>query len=276
MKELLNPVQDLTENLSNVEALYGEQDLSSSTLFAGGFINFGFWENIDLRGRITKKSRILSSQKLYEKVFEALSIRTGDAVMEVGCGLGNGAILLHKKFSPKFIVGIDASAHQIQRALKKHCKYLQGHKDSIRFMVCPAEAIEVKAHRFDKIFSIEALQHFNDLRGFLHSVFLALKPNGKLIISTFFFRVPPPSGFMDLFPNFQHGIDKIVQITEFTDLLRKQGFQKIRHQSIGKSVWKGFDKWISQTEYKDTWDKNWKLAYDEGILDYFFIEAVRP
>lgn len=276
MKELLTSVEDLTQNLTNVETLYGEQDLSSSTLFSGGYINFGYWKDIDLNNDISKKTRTLSSKKLYSKVFESLDIVGNDAVIEVGCGLGNGSVLLHKKFKPKFIMALDASLDQIQRALKRHSAYLRKFQDSIRFLTCSADHIQMKPKSITKVFSVEALQHFSNLDLFLNSVFNVLQAGGKFVVATFFFKTNPPAGFMNLFPNFKTGIDKIIKTDEFTNMLRKQGFQDVQYQSIGEHVWNGFDKWISQTEYKETWDKNWIWAYEEGILDYFIFEARKP
>lgn len=276
MKETLTSVLDLTENLSNVETLYGMQDLASSTLFAGGFINFGYWKGINLKRQISKKARIASSQNLYKKISELLSINKDDAVIEIGCGLGNGTFFFHKKYKPKFIIGIDSSSDQIQRAVENHCQYLAAHKDSIRFVVCSAENILLKPGSISKAFSVEAMQHFSNVDDFLETVFSALQSKGKLAIATFFFKKNPPKGFINLFPNFEKGIDKIIKLNEFNSKLLRHGFCEVKYQSIGKDVWFGFDKWISQTEYKDTWDKNWLWAYKEGIIDYYIFEARKP
>ena len=45
--------------------MYGPQDLSSLPLFAGGFINFGYWRGIPLDGELSVEQRISSQQQLY-------------------------------------------------------------------------------------------------------------------------------------------------------------------------------------------------------------------
>ncbi len=267
-----NSVIDLTENLTSIESLYGEQDLASSVLFAGGFINFGYWKNIKYKVKISYKTRALSSQRLYEAIFQALNLGKDDKIAEIGCGLGNGCVLLQKKYHPKFIVGIDSSPHQIERAIQKHKLFLLENAD-VKFVQAPAEDLPLKANSLTKVYSIEALQHFRSVPAFLESVFDVLRPNGKLIISTFFFLTPPDPEFFKMFPNFACGIDKVILIDKFVKMLKLVGFNNIRVQSIGKYVWQGFDKWINQTEFRDTWDRNWLTAYENGILDYFIIEA---
>lgn len=261
---------------TDVETLYGKQNLADWELFAGGFINFGYWKNLKFSSKISEKTRILSSQRLYEKVFDLLAINNLDKVLEIGSGLGNGCVLLHKTYHPKYVIGIDASYEQIQRTIKKHEKYLKDHIDDVKFFISEAENIQIPSGSITKAFSVEAMQHFKSPDCFLESVFNVLKSQGKLLVTTFFFRSDPPRGFMDLFPNFASGVDKIIKLDEFSKKLEMSGFKYIKSQSIGKYVWEGFDRWISQTEYKDTWDKNWIHAYREGLIDYYIFEAEKP
>ena len=130
----------VTEMIS-VTDLYGKQNLGKTALFAGGFINFGYWENLNITPKISTKTRALSSKKLYLKILSLLSIQRNDTVLEIGCGLGNGCILIKKKYEPKYVIGVDSSHSQIRRAHQAHMAFLQGHKDSIKFLVSEAEKI---------------------------------------------------------------------------------------------------------------------------------------
>lgn len=256
-----------------VETLYGDMDFGATELFAGGFINFGYWENLKIDRKISVKKRALSSKNLYEKVLDCLKINEKDTILEVGCGLGNGCVLLHSQYHPKYVVGIDASDAQIQRAKKTHKKYLYESRDSIRFIVAKAENIPIPANSITKAFSVEALQHFESLDDSLASISKSLKTDGKFVVTTFFFKSNPTKEFFDLFPNFTSGTDKVIKRSDFLKKLKNHGFIDIQSWSIGKHVWDGFDKWISQTAYKETWDRNWIQAYKDGILDYYIFEA---
>lgn len=275
MPEPLTQAHTLVTDLVDVDLMYGDQDLASASLFAGGFINFGYWKRLKTQPRISRRTRILSSKNLYKEVFDVLDVHTTDTVLEVGCGLGNGCVLLHKEYSPASVIGVDASDRQIQRALSKHASYLQNHMDGMRFMVSPAEEIPLSKESMTKIFSLEALQHFASIDGFLKGTSEILKPQGKLVIATFFFKTAPSRDFMKRFPNFSCGVDKVVTLKGLTDSLAQQGFTDMRYSSIGEYVWEGFDRWIAQTDYKDTWDKHWIWAYQEGWLDYYIFEACK-
>ena len=69
---------------------YGPEDLSSLPLFAGGFINFGYWRGIPLDGELSVEQRISSQRQLYRLVLRALDVSSPDRILEVGCGLGLG------------------------------------------------------------------------------------------------------------------------------------------------------------------------------------------
>lgn len=269
-------IQKLVVDLTTVEDLYNDQNLAATSLFSGGFINFGYWETLKIHPRISARTRALSSQKLYEKIFDLLAINTTDSVLEIGCGLGNGSILLHQKYKPKYLIGIDASAFQIQRAMAKHKNYLSSSKDSLVLTVATAENFKIPPSSITKAFSVEALQHFDSVDNFLHLILKTLKPGGRLVVTTFFLKSDPPSKFFDLFPNFASGVDKLIKVDDFKQKLVEFDFVNIELQSIGKHVWHGFDRWISQTEYRDTWDKNWLDAYKNNILDYYIFIAEKP
>lgn len=268
----LNTVVDLT----SVKDLYGKQNLAATTLFRGGYINFGYWNGLQIDRPISHKTRICSSKKLYEKVFDFLKVNRSDAVLEIGCGLGNGCLTLHKEYKPKFVLGMDSSPEQIHRATKRHKNYLKAHKDSVRFFVANAESIQSHPESVSKVFSVEALQHFESYDKFVSSTFRVLKQGGKLVVTTFFFCTTPSNKLLSLFPNFSLGVDKVIKLQDFLKSLKRHGFTNIKAKSIGMHVWPGFDKWISQTEYKDTWDKNWIIGYRSGVIDYYIITAEKP
>ncbi len=68
-------------------------------------------------------------------------------------------------------------------------------------------------------------------------------------------------------------VSKWIILHPLLTLLEKTGFGKIKVKSIGDYVWKGFDKWISQGEYDETWDRNWLKGYQSGYFDYYVITA---
>lgn len=87
-------------------AMYGENDLSSAVLFAGNFINFGYWEELTGGRQLRVEDRIASQANLYRTVLRNLGVDPTDTVVEVGCGIGVGAALALREFNPSTIHGV--------------------------------------------------------------------------------------------------------------------------------------------------------------------------
>jgi hypothetical protein len=54
------------------------------------------------------------------------------------------------------------------------------------------------------------------------------------------------------------------------------GFTGVAATSIGEHVWRYFDRWIAQTEYRDSWGRNWMPLVERGLVDYYLVTAHRP
>ncbi|MBF5058594.1 class I SAM-dependent methyltransferase [Candidatus Neptunochlamydia vexilliferae] len=259
--------------LDSVESMY-EDSLHEISLFEGGFINFGYWtQSLPCSRNFSKKERLESEKNLYRYVGKELAINQSDVVLDLGCGLGLGTKLIAKEFLPKEIVGIDSSTHQINKANHLDEKVLAP-KLNVRFQLENACHLSFKRHSFDKIISIEAVQHFESLMGFLKEAYKVLKANGNIGIATFFGT--SEASFQksaNLIPTIKSYTDKLFPIQEVISSLEQVGFINIKVESIGKHVWPQLDKWISQGDLKDSWDKNWYIGYKQDLYDYYVVTA---
>lgn len=262
-----------TINQKKVLKMYEVVDIGSLELFGGGFINFGYWERLP-RTALTSNARIASQKNMYRFVSKKLGITKSDKVLEIGCGKGAGASLIASEFNPFEIHGMDFSAVQIERAKNINKKTLTRFPEKLSFTQGAAENMGFPNNSFNKLISIEALQHFSDLEKFAHEAFRVLKPKGKLAIATFF---QTNSGMLSklkkMIPTFSDKIDYAMPISKFEKMLGDVGFRKIKIEKFGNKVWLGWDKWISQTQYNDHWDRNWLKAYQNGLVDYYIISA---
>jgi ubiquinone/menaquinone biosynthesis C-methylase UbiE len=258
----------------SVIKMYEEDDLSGCCLFTGHFINFGFWEGIPINQVISTNQRLESEKNLYRFVLDKLNILKSDDVLEVACGQGVGTVLALTEFRPNLIKGIDVSKSQINRAIKINESFIQNNINKILFQECAAENLLYPNDSFDKIFSIEAIQHFTNLKKFAEESYRVLKPSGKIAIAGFFGTHEESTLIMSkIIPTVRDGIDHITPIDEFRKIIEKIGFKKVKIKSIGNKVWDGFDKWTSQGELKDSWTRNWYKGYIQNNLDYFIIIA---
>lgn len=244
--------------------------------FKGHYINFGFWKNISLKSSgISLENRILSSQQLYQVVTQNLEIETSDTVLEIGCGRGIGAIDTYCEYRPHALHAIDATEEQIARA-KQLIKHHRLHKElnSIIFNVSKAESLPFSEQSVDKIYTIEAIQHFEDIKRFIQESSRVLRQRGRLGITSFFAtKREYVAKLADKSPLVKDNIESFIVINELFQLLEKHGFQDVNIQSIGEHVFEGYEKWITQSCIKTPFSHNMYQFYQAGLIDYYVITA---
>lgn len=256
-------------------AMYGEHDLGGLSLFSGGFINFGYWPELT-GAMISLAERTESQAALYRLVLGRLGIGPDDVVLEVGCGIGAGAALAVREFAPRVLHGLDLSAAQLARARAANAVLLAEQPERLVLREGSALAMPYPDAMFDRCHSVEAAQHFEDLATFARELWRVLKPGGRVVVSTFFTRYSEAAAELESkIETVASGIDVLRPITEFHRDLTDAGFVDIRVESIGGHVWPGFDAWMAQTEYRDSWGRGWLKAHRDGLVDYYLVSAER-
>jgi cyclopropane fatty-acyl-phospholipid synthase-like methyltransferase len=254
--------------------MYGEHDLSSTSLFSGHFINFGYWPDLTPGQQLTIDDRTASQADLYRNILRRAGVGSSDSLLEVGCGIGVGAALALQEFGPRLITGVDISNDQIARALDVNAEAITTYPDRLMFQAGSALTIPVEDNSFDKCISIEAAQHFEDLAMFACEAHRVLKPAGTLALATFF---TCHDGAIDqlrpLIETIDNGIDVVTPIASFDNHLRAAGFADVRIEAMGELVWHGYDAWMAHTEYSENWGRNWLKAYKAGLIDYYIVIA---
>ncbi|MGK5627483.1 class I SAM-dependent methyltransferase [Streptomyces sp. URMC 123] len=266
-----------------VGEVYGPTDLSSFPAFGGGFINFGRWDDIDLDRPLTTADRVRSQRQMYVHVLAALAERGGAAagpassrVLEVGCGLGLGCALAVEEFAFGDVTGMDIHPQQLQRAARENSRLLADHPDRLRFRQGAAEDMPFADEEFDGVYSVEAAQHFRDLAAFARETARVLRPGGRLVLAGFFppDDTPGTTGRLArLLDSFAGGLDIAHPLDLLTGALRDAGLNAVRAESIGRHVWPGWDRWLDTAGYAGTWSRNFLVAYEEGLLDYYQVTA---
>ncbi|MCS7010251.1 MAG: class I SAM-dependent methyltransferase [Anaerolineales bacterium] len=98
----------------------------------------------------------------------------GKDVLEVGCGSGYGAFLLHR-LGPRSYLGIDLMPEQIELARQKYPDY--------RFEVRDATNLSHLADAsFDVVVIFGVLHHILDWRSALNEISRLLRPGGRLFL----------------------------------------------------------------------------------------------
>jgi cyclopropane fatty-acyl-phospholipid synthase-like methyltransferase len=254
-------------------AMYGADDLGSMAIFSGNYINFGYWQDF-IPGRISVEERTESQANLYRTVLRRLEIDPTDVVLELGCGIAVGTALALREFGPSAIYGLDLSHDQLDRATRVVSELSAQESDRLVLQQGSALKLPYAAETFDKCYSVEAAQHFEDLAVFASETHRVLKSGGRLAVATFFMTRPTATDELrNLIETIDSGIDVVAAIDSFCDDLLAAGFVDVAVESIGEHVWQGFDAWIAQTEFKDSWGRNWLKAYHRGLIDYHLVTA---
>ncbi|MER6913545.1 methyltransferase domain-containing protein [Streptomyces sp. NPDC000594] len=261
-----------------VQEVYGPGDLAGAPMFAGGFINFGYWRNIDLDGPVGEEERIRSQEDLYRHVLDTARLPPRPDLLEVGCGLGRGCALVLEEYAPATVTGMDIHPEQLRRAREARAGLLREEPDRLRFVRGAAERMPLEDGGFDVVLSVEAAQHFPDLGAFAAETARVLRPGGRVALAGFFTvddAPGRPGELAGLLESFADGLDIARPVSALTDAFTAAGLTGVRVESIGPQVWRGWDRWIGRWWAPGTWPRNFLHAYERGILDYYAVTADR-
>ncbi len=105
---------------------------------------------------------------------EHLAIRSGEAVLEVGCGTGQLTGWLAEQAAPGTVVAVDFAPAMIAQAQAKAIP--------AEFRVTDVCRDDLGADRFDLVLCFHSFPHFRDQPAALRNLARALKPGGRLLV----------------------------------------------------------------------------------------------
>jgi len=153
-------------------------------------------------------------------------------VLEVGCGSGYGAFLLHK-LNPKSYVGLDVMEEQIELAQMQYPQF--------RFLVQSAQDLSQFANEsLDTVVIFGVLHHIKTWRMALDEIKRVLRPNGNLFLEEprrsdiklfdSFFRWAHPNIDFDLHEMELHLVSRgmVVERKQWTPLMTAYHIKKTR------------------------------------------------
>lgn len=108
----------------------------------------------------------------------ALDLQDGQSVVDVGCGFGGTLRMVDNQILGK-LTAVNFDARQLSLARETPWR------NPVDWCVCDAAAFsDGRSAWADRILSLEALFHFPDPSGFFQAAARALRPDGRLVVST--------------------------------------------------------------------------------------------
>jgi len=128
-------------------------------------------------------SRTAGVRRLQERAVAEAGIRTGEAVLDVGCGTGNLALAVLRAAPGARVTGLDPDAAALRRAARK------ARRLGVRLALVQGFADRLPADdgSLDHVVSSLALHHVDDAgrEGFARDAHRALRPGGRVTVVDF-------------------------------------------------------------------------------------------
>ena len=162
-----------------------------------------------------------------ERLLDLADLKSGEQVLDVGCGTGTLAIAAKRRVGAKGTVyGIDASPEMIARARKKAKK----HGVEVRFENAIVEKLPFAEGTFDLVLSTLMLHHLGRIarQQCLSEIRRVLKPGGRLLAVDFSEPMRDRRGLFDRFHRHGH-----VKFSDLQSMLDEAGFPAVEIGALG-------------------------------------------
>jgi len=164
-----------------------------------------------------------------EKTIRLMDLRTGERVLDLGCGSGWATRLLARLVSdgPEGfgqVVGLDVSDEMIRQARAASKDF-----ENILYVWGSAQQIPWEENFFDKVLSVESFYYYPDQDRALAELFRVLAPRGRMFILINLYKDNPYSlQWVDKLKVRVH----VRSAAEYVDLLKKHAFENVEARQI--------------------------------------------
>jgi ubiquinone/menaquinone biosynthesis C-methylase UbiE len=112
-------------------------------------------------------------------VLDMLDVRSGDRVLDAGCGTGTDLIALRQRAGPAgVVVGLDRSGQMLATA-RARCTGAP----AVHLLAADAAATGLRSQRFDRCLVARVLQHVDAPAATIAEAFRLLRPGGRIVVS---------------------------------------------------------------------------------------------
>ena len=151
---------------------------------------------------------------------ESVSKGKATAVLEIGCGQGVGAKIIHRLFKPEVYVGIDLDSRMIQRARRKSSAL-----PNTTFSEGDASSLDFPDGSFDLVVDFGIVHHIPNWRNALAEVHRTLKADGEFLFEELSLETWNRGIGRPLRRVLEHPYDHMFTTREFVNELKQLGFE---------------------------------------------------
>ena len=226
----------------------------------GEHIHHGYW----IHGDETKERAQI---QLIEHLAQIANIQPGHKILDVGCGTGASSVYLAKHYNAE-ATGITISPVQVDLANQAAAR----EDANATFLLMDAEAMKFQK-RFDVVWSVESVSHYQDIPNFFASAVSLLKPNGTVAVIDWFKKpnLNPAEYKQQIIPIEKGMLVELETMQDYEAWMKSSRLKIIKTEVLNEHCAKSWDLGLDIIKNRSLW----KLAATEGAMFVDFLKAFR-
>ncbi len=224
----------------------------------GEHLHHGYW----IRGDESKEK---AQFQLIEHLAQLAGVRPGSDILDIGCGFGASSLYLAKRYNAS-VTGITNSSTQVEMAIQAAAR----EQLDAKFLLMDAEAMDFRK-RFDLLWSVESISHYEHCEEFFASAAKLLKPGGIFALIDWFKKENLTLGETQKFIDpIEKGMLVELQIMDdYEHSLTSNGLQILHREILNKNCAKTWDLCLDIISDKAFWT----LAAQHGAQFVSYLKA---
>ncbi len=180
---------------------------------------FNKWADLG-RGRGMEKSH----WEITRAAVELMNIRSGDDIIDLGCGTGWATRVLAGTAPEGTVLGVDLADHMIQEAQTGYVN-----PPNAFFAVAEAASLPCPNVSFDSLLSVESIYYYPDLEGALGEAARILRPGGRAFLLINFYG---ENKYSHCWAEYLDVPVRLLGADEYVRLLENVGFRQVAHRRV--------------------------------------------